>query len=434
MNQENHAIDIINCFSGLTGPIPDPTSTEGFCSAVQQAEDHLLWCVCEATENDAKHQAVVQFLGSVTDKINSHFRGTATRCPICQDVLLNQEHTMTTLPCGHSFHRECVSQWLHHRADSNLELSCPVCRILVDDRASSLGPSTPTNENRASRNRSRRSRPNQQRQQQRQRERREAQFNRFVGLIEATLAQDDQLGGRMAQLADTLRLGEAIEGIDAPAIFERLNTLASYETTSNRASLLVCFERGRLYEYCMRASVIAGGTWTGWCESNSLCRFTCDKYVTFYQFVAQYPRLLLTDCSFTEFMYHVRALHSHLNSNESLTARLAQPLRTQRIRLNVSMRGFEPAPVQYGILDDYRSYGAFSLPWQQTIANRAQVRSGSGETTTPTDQQVEEEPEEMLEEELPTQEDVEGEASPATDDTINRELNELGLLSGNDTP
>eukprot|EP00658_Telonema_sp_P-2_P053455 TRINITY_DN419_c0_g1_i4.p1 TRINITY_DN419_c0_g1~~TRINITY_DN419_c0_g1_i4.p1 ORF type:complete len:158 (+),score=39.70 TRINITY_DN419_c0_g1_i4:98-571(+) len=46
------------------------------------------------------------------------------KCSVCLDDF-NNSSVLTTMPCGHSFHSQCVKQWLeHHR-------TCPNCRADV---------------------------------------------------------------------------------------------------------------------------------------------------------------------------------------------------------------------------------------------------------------------------------------------------------------
>jgi RNA polymerase subunit RPABC4/transcription elongation factor Spt4 len=42
-------------------------------------------------------------------------------CCICMDTENTSEWLM--LPCGHKFHRQCISTWLHTNQ------TCPICRL-----------------------------------------------------------------------------------------------------------------------------------------------------------------------------------------------------------------------------------------------------------------------------------------------------------------
>ena len=45
-------------------------------------------------------------------------------CPICQETL-KSEDAPTRMPCGHTYHRACLTRWLE------LHNSCPVCRAPI---------------------------------------------------------------------------------------------------------------------------------------------------------------------------------------------------------------------------------------------------------------------------------------------------------------
>ena len=53
-------------------------------------------------------------------------------CPICQEELKTEVRRM---PCGHMYHRECLTRWLE------LHNSCPVCRSSISGQVSSHSPS-----------------------------------------------------------------------------------------------------------------------------------------------------------------------------------------------------------------------------------------------------------------------------------------------------
>lgn len=47
------------------------------------------------------------------------------RCSVCLEGL---EKNLVTLPCGHTFHKDCIKEWLIHSE----EVSCPLCRQYCD--------------------------------------------------------------------------------------------------------------------------------------------------------------------------------------------------------------------------------------------------------------------------------------------------------------
>ncbi len=48
-------------------------------------------------------------------------------CAICLDVI--EELDAVTLPCDHTFHRDCINEWSRR---ANADVSCPNCRSTVE--------------------------------------------------------------------------------------------------------------------------------------------------------------------------------------------------------------------------------------------------------------------------------------------------------------
>jgi len=61
-----------------------------------------------------------------TDQIKPLERILVDRCTVCQENYQVGDK-ITHLPCNHSFHRDCLVQWLHHRD------TCPLCRYKVKE-------------------------------------------------------------------------------------------------------------------------------------------------------------------------------------------------------------------------------------------------------------------------------------------------------------
>ena len=48
-------------------------------------------------------------------------------CTICESALVNRGH-LSSLPCGHVFHEQCINQWL------DVKCECPIDRKRIDRR------------------------------------------------------------------------------------------------------------------------------------------------------------------------------------------------------------------------------------------------------------------------------------------------------------
>jgi|TARA_R110001632_G_scaffold51529_1_gene128333 hypothetical protein len=77
-------------------------------------------------------------LSEVPDELGTHLKKfiselydkskTYCQCAICMDVILTSE-TLDTTPCGHNFHKECLTNLKKHFKDiKSKTVPCPNCR------------------------------------------------------------------------------------------------------------------------------------------------------------------------------------------------------------------------------------------------------------------------------------------------------------------
>jgi hypothetical protein len=45
-----------------------------------------------------------------------------SRCSICQDSIIPADVCRKLIPCGHTYHKNCIDQWF------NRSVVCPTCR------------------------------------------------------------------------------------------------------------------------------------------------------------------------------------------------------------------------------------------------------------------------------------------------------------------
>jgi hypothetical protein len=102
--------------------------------------------------------------------------------------------------------------------------------------------------------------------------------------------------------------------------------LISAGTSIAKLKLLNLAERGRLYDF-LKYSENRHGTWSTLCDELNVCKRTVDRYIDFYHVVDAYPRLLICDISFELIMTSYKQLNEYFNEHDSLTARLAMPLK-----------------------------------------------------------------------------------------------------------
>ena len=101
--------------------------------------------------------------------------------------------------------------------------------------------------------------------------------------------------------------------------------LISAGSSIAKLKLLNFAERGRLYDF-LKYSDTRHGTWSTLCDELGVCQRTLDRYIDFFHVVDAYPRLLICELSF-ELMTSYKQLNEYFNELDSLTARLAIPLK-----------------------------------------------------------------------------------------------------------
>ncbi|KAL7023977.1 hypothetical protein ACKWTF_012859 [Chironomus riparius] len=50
-------------------------------------------------------------------------------CSICREELIQPGSTLSTTPCGHVYHRQCLLLWIENNQNTG---SCPICRANFD--------------------------------------------------------------------------------------------------------------------------------------------------------------------------------------------------------------------------------------------------------------------------------------------------------------
>ncbi|CAO0802067.1 unnamed protein product [Mucor circinelloides] len=93
----------------------------------EQFLDNLVSQLLEESQSNAKGPppASKRFIDTLPT-IKQHTLDSEETCIICKDNLKSSEGTVTRMPCGHLFDRECIVPWLelHH--------TCPMCRFEVE--------------------------------------------------------------------------------------------------------------------------------------------------------------------------------------------------------------------------------------------------------------------------------------------------------------
>ncbi|KAI8339313.1 hypothetical protein BD560DRAFT_412660 [Blakeslea trispora] len=93
----------------------------------EQFLDDLVSQLLEESQGNAKGPppASKRFINNLP-MIDPKVIDSGETCIICKDQLHSSENTVTKMPCGHYFDRDCIVPWLelHH--------TCPMCRFQVE--------------------------------------------------------------------------------------------------------------------------------------------------------------------------------------------------------------------------------------------------------------------------------------------------------------
>ncbi|KAI7890815.1 uncharacterized protein EV154DRAFT_510273 [Mucor mucedo] len=93
----------------------------------EQFLDNLVSQLLEESQNNAKGPppASKRFMDNLPI-VKGDTLDSEESCIICKDNLRSSESTVTRMPCGHYFDRDCLLPWLelHH--------TCPMCRFEVE--------------------------------------------------------------------------------------------------------------------------------------------------------------------------------------------------------------------------------------------------------------------------------------------------------------
>ena len=62
-------------------------------------------------------------------KLNTHYEGLNTDCPVCLELFVESNQYVTTLECYHSFHNTCLYPWIEESVATHHSNSfkCPMC-------------------------------------------------------------------------------------------------------------------------------------------------------------------------------------------------------------------------------------------------------------------------------------------------------------------
>ena len=118
--------------------------------------------------------------------------------------------------------------------------------------------------------------------------------------------------------------------------------LVKGDMSCRKVQLLTYWERGSLYQ---QLKARFQGDWMRVCrEEFQICSQTVNRYITFYELVGAYPRIVICELTFDTIMYCKAAIVEELDKDVDLGLRFRVPLREVSIIANMSVEG-EAMPV-----------------------------------------------------------------------------------------
>ena len=109
--------------SGRVVAVDNRLSEAAYATAYRGVEDEemarALCASMDTTQPQALNPASRQAVGKLTKK--THVGPSMGECSICMDAI-DAGHSITSLPCHHTFHGRCIATWLKRQS------TCPICR------------------------------------------------------------------------------------------------------------------------------------------------------------------------------------------------------------------------------------------------------------------------------------------------------------------
>ena len=109
-------------------------------------------------------------------------------------------------------------------------------------------------------------------------------------------------------------------------------SLVTSEISCRKVQLLTYWERGFMYD---QLKYRYRGDWINICRNElNVCSQTANRYISFYELVGVYPRLIICDLPFETIMYCKTDIVDELERDMDLGMRFKAPLREINIQAN----------------------------------------------------------------------------------------------------
>eukprot|EP00287_Rhodomonas_sp_CCMP768_P020733 CAMPEP_0202809338 /NCGR_PEP_ID=MMETSP1389-20130828/1662_1 /ASSEMBLY_ACC=CAM_ASM_000865 /TAXON_ID=302021 /ORGANISM="Rhodomonas sp., Strain CCMP768" /LENGTH=267 /DNA_ID=CAMNT_0049479907 /DNA_START=86 /DNA_END=887 /DNA_ORIENTATION=+ len=115
---------------------PARLSQDGFSSSdpAQQVVPGKLYLSLDVGAILEKHRVqnheALSYIDKSTHSITAQHADVGEECMICLDEMV-EGHLVSSLPCGHTFHYECISNWLKTKLLAGCTGCCPNCNLQI---------------------------------------------------------------------------------------------------------------------------------------------------------------------------------------------------------------------------------------------------------------------------------------------------------------
>ena len=113
--------------------------------------------------------------------------------------------------------------------------------------------------------------------------------------------------------------------------------LITSDYSCRTVQLLTFWERGSLYQ---QLKTRFQGEWMQICrEELNICSQTVNRYISFFELAAVYPRIIICDLTFDTIMYCKTDIVDELEKDVDLGMRFKAPLREVAVHANMNLGG-----------------------------------------------------------------------------------------------
>ena len=148
--------------------------------------------------------------------------------------------------------------------------------------------------------------------------------------------ENDELDSWDINVEDYFKFRTSLYEKEVSALLQHSNDwLTKIEQTQgkiNRLSLLLVYDRGYIYEQLLQQTRSKGMDWVYYCEHTlKKCSKTVNQSILFYKHCFEYPRLLVSQATASEWYQHQKEFIRYIEGDASLVTRFQLSLKNGAI-------------------------------------------------------------------------------------------------------